>query len=94
MWPEFVGPSISAISEPVGYRRGTLYVFVQNSSWMQQLFFMVDPMRAKINQRLGLNYVRTIQLTLDRRTVPSDSKVQEELKNSIEKLMPPEQDFD
>lgn len=86
-WPEFVGPTISQNSEPVSYYRGTLYVWVKNSAWMQQLVFMREPMRDAINSKLQKNYVREIRLTMDRRSVPSDPDSAFQLKQSIQSLM-------
>lgn len=85
-WGEFVGPSISQVCEPVGYRRGVLYVWVKNSTWMQQLIFMLDPMRDKINKSLGIQYVKTIHLTLDRRSVPKDQQA-EDLKKCMDNII-------
>lgn len=88
-WSEYVGPSIGSASEPVGYRRGILYVWVKNSTWMQQLVFMKDPLKEKINEVLGIRYVREIQFTLDRKNVPGPGDSQESLKRAIESI-----DFD
>lgn len=86
-WAEFTGPSIGEISEPVGYRRGILYVWVKNASWMQQLIFMLDPLKTSINKKLGINYVKGIHLTLDRKAVPSDDYHKKELQDAVERLM-------
>lgn len=86
-WSEFVGSSIGENSEPVGYVRGNLYVWVKNSSWMQQIVFMKDHMRDTINKKLGFQFVKNIHLTLDRRNVPRDAQEARELKEAISKLM-------
>jgi hypothetical protein len=86
-WTDFVGPTIAQVSEPVGYKRGTLYVWVKNSSWMQQLIFMLEPMRESINKKLQTEYVKTIHLTLDRKSVPHSPEESEALRKSVESLM-------
>jgi predicted nucleic acid-binding Zn ribbon protein len=86
-WSEYVGPTMAACSEPVGYHRGVLYVWVRNSSWMQQLVFMREPMKDAINKKLQQNYVREIRLTMDRKSVPADAMTSNELKESIASLM-------
>ncbi len=86
-WPEFVGPTIAAASEPVSYYRGTLYLWVKNSAWMQQLVFMRDPIKDSINKKLQREYVKDIKLTMDRKSVPADPNAAEMLKSSIESLM-------
>lgn len=86
-WDEFAGPTISAYTEPVGYVRGTLYVWVKNSSWMQQLVFMREPLRDSLNQKLGFVYVKSIFLTLDKKAVPRDEAEARDLRDSLSKLM-------
>ena len=74
-------------SEPVGYYRGKLYVWVKNSAWMQQLVFMREPMKDAINKKLQQEYVREIHLTMDRKSVPGDAQGTQELKESLSSLM-------
>jgi hypothetical protein len=82
-WAEFVGAQIGKNSEPVGYKNGTLYVWVRNSSWMQQMIFILDPMKEQINTRLEMQYVKTIVLTLDKKSVPREAQQSEEIKNEL-----------
>ncbi len=89
-WKEIVGPSIAEQTDPVGYRFGTLYVWVKNSSWMQQLIFMQETITNTINTKLGETYVKNIRFTMDRRSVPSAD--QSELKKVIEDLVPESED--
>ena len=86
-WAEFVGATMAEVSEPVGYNRGILYVWVKNSTWMQQMVFMRDPMKETINQKLQMRYVAEIRLTMDRRSVPEDAIGSEELRQSIKALV-------
>lgn len=91
-WSEFVGPSMAAVSEPVGYQRGVLYVWVSNSAWMQQLVFMREHMRDAINKKLEQEYVREVRLTMDKKSVPRDAMASAELKESLSHLLKPEED--
>jgi hypothetical protein len=86
-WAEYVGPTISAVSEPVGYKRGILYLWVKNASWMQQMIFMIEPLKENINSKLGMKYIRGIHLTLDRHAVPGDEAQKQELAESMQSLM-------
>ena len=90
-WPDFAGPTIAAVSEPVGYFKGSLYVWVKSSTWMQQLVFMREPLKDSINEKLGFAYVKEIKLTLDRRQVPVDAQEVSALQDSVQSLM---KDFD
>ncbi len=69
-WDEVAGPTLAPHTLPVGFQRGTLYIWVKSSAWMQQLQFAAVPLRDKINAYLGRNYVRYIRFTLDRHSVP------------------------
>jgi hypothetical protein len=84
-WAQYVGKTTAAISEPVGYKRGVLYIWVKNSSWMQQMIFMLDPLKENINLKMQKHFVKSIQLTLDRKSVPADAQSQNELKEAIAK---------
>lgn len=85
-WSEFVGPTVSKNTEPVGFYRGTLYLCVRNSSWMQQLTFMKDHIKNSINEKLGRQFVKNIRFTLDRREVPQDN--QDDFKSVISRILP------
>lgn len=78
---------MAGVSEPVGYHRGVLYVWVKNSSWMQQLVFMREPMKDAINKKLEMKYVHEIRLTLDRKAVPADAQETQELRDSLSSLI-------
>lgn len=85
-WSEFAGATIGKHSEPVGYVRGNLYIWVKNSTWMQQMVFMREPLKESINKKLGFNFVKNIHLTLDKKSVPRDALEAAELKQSIARL--------
>jgi predicted nucleic acid-binding Zn ribbon protein len=73
-WDEVVGPTLAPHTLPVSFQRGTLYIWVKSSAWMQQLAFAAAPLKDKINSYLGRQYVRRIRFTLDRRSVPEDNE--------------------
>jgi predicted nucleic acid-binding Zn ribbon protein len=91
-WEDFVGSTVAKNTEPVGLYRGTLYLCVRNSSWMQQLTFMKDHIRNTINEKLGRQFVKNIRFTLDRREVPQDN--QEDFKSVIQRMVPESGDKD
>ncbi len=69
-WSELVGPSIAEYTEPVSYRDGVLWLWVKNSTWMQQMTFMSDSIKNVIEQKFRKGYVREIRFTLDRKALP------------------------
>ncbi len=89
-WEEVVGPTIAKNAEPVGFQRGVLYVWVRNSSWMQQMIFLKDQIRDTINEKFENNFVRYIKFTLDRREVPQDD--QTGIREMIQRLAPDSED--
>lgn len=90
-WDEIVGQTIAKNAEPVGFQRGVLYVWVRNSTWMQQMVFMKDPIRDTINQKFQKNFVKYIKFTLDRREVPTSD--QQEFREMIQKIAPEDDDI-
>ncbi|MGZ5278853.1 MAG: DUF721 domain-containing protein [Pseudobdellovibrionaceae bacterium] len=86
-WTEYVGPTMAGVSEPVGYQRGVLHVWVKNSAWMQQMVFMREHMRDSINKKLQQEYVKEIRLTMDRKSVPADALASQEHKDSMASLL-------
>lgn len=89
-WQEVVGPTIAKNTEPVGFQKGALYVWVRNSSWMQQMIFMKDPIKDTINQKFEKNFVKYIRFTLDRHEVPKSN--QDDFKEMIQKIAPESDD--
>ena len=66
-WPQIVGEKIAKYTKPVSFYKGTLYVQAASSAWMQQLIFMADPMKKKINDFVGEEWVKQVRFKLDDR---------------------------
>jgi predicted nucleic acid-binding Zn ribbon protein len=82
-WQEVVGESIAKRTDPVGFRDGILYVWVENSVWMQQMIFLAKPIRQKINDYTGDKWVRQVRFTVDRRSIPRLEEAEESLKKFL-----------
>ncbi|MCB0411233.1 MAG: DUF721 domain-containing protein [Bdellovibrionales bacterium] len=87
-WKEIVGPTLAANSEPVGFKKGQLYVWVDHSARIQELTFLTDSIISRVNERVGKRWVRKIRFTLDRREVPIDAKEQEGLRDALSRSLP------
>ena len=59
-WADEVGPAVAARAEPASYRDGVLSVRVHGAAWMQELQFMKEELRQRLNQRLGAALIRDI----------------------------------
>jgi hypothetical protein len=64
LWPKAVGPKIAQQTCPDGWRAGTLFVKTTSSVWVQQLHFMKEDIRKKINELAGKTTVREIHFTV------------------------------
>lgn len=69
-WPELMGPEFSRHSEPVGYDRGKLIIWVDSSARMQEWTYVVGAIKDKINAHIGKEWVKFIRFTTDRKSVP------------------------
>ena len=60
IWNEVVGPTIARNAQPEKIRQGTLFVKVPSPMWMQQLQYMKEMVRERLNQNLGSEVVKNI----------------------------------
>lgn len=59
-WNEEVGDTIARHAQPVGLRAGVLSVAVDAPTWLQELQFLKDTLRERLNQRLGQRLIDDI----------------------------------
>lgn len=64
LWPKAVGRQISIQTQPDSLRNGTLFVKTTSSVWVQQLHFMKEEIRQKLNELAGKNVIKEIHLTV------------------------------
>ncbi|MBY0383910.1 DUF721 domain-containing protein [bacterium] len=61
-WPDIVGPTLAQNSRPIQYMKGTLTVEVTNSVWLNEIRFLIDDIKQKVNEHQGSCWVERIQL--------------------------------
>lgn len=71
-WAEIVGPRIAKITAPAAYQDGILDIWVAHSTWMQELWFVKEDIRAKVNAAIARDGGETgackeVRFTLNRR---------------------------
>src|SRR6266478_3452009 len=92
VWAEVVGPLLASRTEPLRIEHGKLFVRVANSTWMQELQFLKDEIRSRLNHRLGAPIVRDIFLILGaskrRRREEAPSKIHPVDETAIQALVP------
>lgn len=86
VWPEVVGETVSQICEPVSYDRGMIWIWVKNSTWMQQLMYLKPDYIRKINHWANQEFVHDIRFTLNRREIPEDMYERNQLQNSVDSI--------
>ncbi|MGB4549480.1 MAG: DUF721 domain-containing protein [Syntrophales bacterium] len=64
IWRKSVGPQIATRTHPENIRRGTLFVRVSTSVWMQELQFMKKEIIAGINRFYGRETVQNIRFVI------------------------------
>ncbi|MEI7817654.1 MAG: DUF721 domain-containing protein [Desulfuromonadales bacterium] len=70
IWPDVVGTALASRAQPLRIIRGTLTVAVSSAPWMQELRFMTEMMKEKLNSCLGHEVVREIVLKAGRVDIP------------------------
>lgn len=59
-WSQIVGERISKETQPLGVRGGKLFLWVENSSWRNELTFMKKEIINRLNRSLGEKVIRDI----------------------------------
>lgn len=72
-WKDIVGPMTAEHTEPVAYHNGVLWLWVKNSTWMQQMTFMSETIKNTVNQKYKKGFVTEIRYTLDRKNIPKEN---------------------
>ncbi len=73
-WRAIVGQTIYDHTFPVDYKNGTLFIYVKNSTWHQQLTFLTEEIKNRINLYLEKKWVQRISFTLDDHWTPKSPK--------------------
>lgn len=70
LWPQAVGPQIASKTKPDSFRNGTLFVKTVSSIWVQQLHFIKEEIRVKLNELSGKNQIKEIRFVVGHTIVP------------------------
>lgn len=60
VWDDVVGPDISRHAQPSWIKNGKLMVSVSDPIWLQELRFMEEDIKGKLNKKLGRDAVEKI----------------------------------
>jgi len=64
VWDEAVGPGIAGHARPSLIRKGLLRVEVSDPIWLQELEFVSEDIREKLNERLGGKRIKKLEFRL------------------------------
>ena len=64
VWEETVGPAIAQNAQPEWIKKGKLRVRVSDPIWLQELGFVKETIKEKLNRSLGRKAVETIEFRL------------------------------
>ena len=78
IWQDAVGPRIARHSHPKRLQNNTLWVEVDSSVWMQQLHFMEEQMKEKLNQMMGSSMIEKIRFKLGEMSFSCDTTSEKE----------------
>ena len=59
-WPSIVGEQIARTARPVKIERGKLFVKVTRSAWRNELVYMKEEIKEKINKAMNQEIVKDI----------------------------------
>lgn len=76
-WADEVGELIARRAQPSHFRNGILFVTVATQSWMQELQFMKETIRERLNARLRAELVRDIFFVSGSITAPTPAEIPE-----------------
>jgi predicted nucleic acid-binding Zn ribbon protein len=69
LWPQAVGSQIASQTKPDSFRNGTLFVKTVSSVWVQQLHFIKEEIRCKLNELSGKTGIKEIRFIVGHKLV-------------------------
>jgi hypothetical protein len=81
LWPQAVGRQIALQTQPDNLRNGTLFVKTISSVWVQQLHFMKDDIRRKLNELAGKDAIKEIRFSVGYEMSNTRAKTEKENKS-------------
>lgn len=78
-WPKAVGKQITEQTQPDSLRNGVLFVKTTSSVWVQQLHFMKEEIRHRINKLAGKEAIKEIRFTVGHEISLAKPTIDEEI---------------
>ena len=81
LWPKAVGRQIALQTQPDCFKSGTLFIKTTAPVWVQQLHFMKEDIRQKLNKLAGKETVKDIRFSIGHEL--SKAKSASDLQNEV-----------
>lgn len=78
-WPKAVGKQITIQTQPDCLRGKTLFVKTTSSVWVQQLHFMKEEIRQKLNELAGKTVIKEIRFSVGHEISKDKPTIEEEI---------------
>lgn len=86
-WPKAVGKQIAIQTQPDNFRGGTLFVKTTSSVWVQQLHFMKEEIRQRLNELAGKEAVKEIRFSVGHKISKPQVTLEEEITTAKKSLL-------
>lgn len=86
-WPKTVGKQIAIQTQPDSLRGGTLFVKTTSSVWVQQLHFMKEDIRQKLNELAGKDTIKEIRFSVGHEISKTKPTIEEEIATAKKSLL-------
>jgi hypothetical protein len=86
-WPKAVGKQIAAQTQPDIFRNGTLFVKTTSSVWVQQLHFIKEEIRQKLNALAGKEAIKEIRFSVGHQISKPKPSLTEEITTAKKSLL-------
>jgi predicted nucleic acid-binding Zn ribbon protein len=73
-WPAIVGVEVARLTAPAFFRQDVLWIFVQDSAWMQHMQFIKLDLLTRVNQALAEPPIIDIRWLLQPATLPQPKR--------------------
>lgn len=64
LWRKVVGKTIGEKTKPLSITQGVLRIKVKDNIWKQELYFLKEELKEKLNRALGEDMVKNIKFSL------------------------------
>ena len=91
LWPKVVGETIAKRTQPLNYSRGVLIIKTASAAWQNELTFLKQELKTKLNHALGKELVTDIKILSGTRQGPRQPQEEDEAEPWVSQAPTPEE---